>query len=76
MENNEALKDMEITCKTCGNTFIHSVKDQIFYQEMNFQNRPKACPNCRREKKEARNRRENTNTIQSFNTRNNDNHFA
>ncbi|MDD3340580.1 MAG: zinc-ribbon domain containing protein [Bacilli bacterium] len=57
MENEEELKDIEIICRDCKKPFIHSVKDQLFYKEMNFQNMPKACPECRKAKKEANNKK-------------------
>jgi hypothetical protein len=59
MENNE-LKDIEYTCRTCGKTFVHTVRDQEFYKQMDFKNEPKDCVPCRKAKKEAR-RQENNN---------------
>ncbi len=52
--DNEVLKDIEIVCKECGKTFIHSVKDQKFYKQMGYENTPKSCIDCRRAKKAAR----------------------
>lgn len=73
MEDREELKDVEIICKECGNTFVHNVKDQLFYKEMNFENMPKACPACRKAKKEVRNKRIRENSNVSFiNSRNED----
>ena len=57
---NEELKDIELTCRGCGNGFVHSVRDQEFYKQMGFENIPKDCGDCRRAKKNAR-RQENQN---------------
>lgn len=68
----EELKDIQIVCKDCGKTFVHEVRDQIFYKQMGYENTPKACADCRRAKKEARNRT-NGNRVVDFNSkRNND----
>lgn len=52
--DNEELKDIEILCKECGKTFIHSVRDQKFYKELGYENMPKTCIVCRKARKEAR----------------------
>lgn len=52
----EELKDIEIVCKTCGKKFIHNVRDQKFYKDMGYQNTPKYCRDCRRVRKEERNK--------------------
>lgn len=53
------LKDKKITCKDCGSTFIHTVKDQQFYAEMGFANEPVRCRDCRDKKKSERNNNSN-----------------
>lgn len=70
MENNEQLTDIELVCGTCGKPFVHNVKDQLFYKEMGFENMPKACRDCRKAKKEARNngqRNSNNDNVANFN---------
>lgn len=55
MQNNEELHDIEITCKECGTTFVHRVKDQLFFKKMKFENQPKYCPTCRNARKNRAN---------------------
>jgi len=40
------LGDKEIVCNHCGETFIFSVRDQIFYEEKQYLP-PKRCKKCR-----------------------------
>jgi len=46
------LEDTTLKCEECGNDFIHSGRDQQFYQEKGYQNLPKRCPDCRRVRKQ------------------------
>ena len=39
-------EDIKIKCQDCGNTFVFSVKDQIFYEENGYVP-PKRCKSCR-----------------------------
>lgn len=52
-------QDIEIHCK-CGNKFLYTVKDQIFYEENNYVP-PKRCYECREERKRKFNDRERDN---------------
>ena len=49
------MKDIEITCKDCGNKFLFTVKEQEFYKEKGFNSKPVRCNVCRKRKKEERN---------------------
>jgi DNA-directed RNA polymerase subunit RPC12/RpoP len=49
------LKDIEITCKDCGEKFLFTVRDQEFYAEKGFTNQPVRCKACRDKKKSERN---------------------
>ncbi len=61
------MQDQEITCQgvnhqtpcPTGATFIHSVKDQEFYQRQGFE-APKRCHDCRSAKKAIKDRNEGT----------------
>jgi len=44
-------KDIKITCKDCGETFIFTVREQEFYEEKGFNNKPVRCKSCRDKKK-------------------------
>lgn len=50
MERKEAVR---IKCQDCGEDFIFTVNDQIFYEEKGFLP-PKRCKNCRNARKDRR----------------------
>lgn len=49
------LKDIEITCKDCGTKFMFTVREQEFYAEKGFNNKPVRCKACRDKRKAERN---------------------
>jgi len=51
-EASSAFEDMPMQCVECGADFVHSARDQEFYQEKGYQNLPKRCPDCRRARKQ------------------------
>jgi len=51
--NNEEFVDETIVCKECGNEFVFTAGEQAFYAQKGFQNKPKACKECRDAKKNA-----------------------
>lgn len=53
MEKKE-FKDETIVCKDCGKEFIFTVRDQEFYEQMKFENKPTRCKECRIAKKNNR----------------------
>lgn len=44
--NLDGLGDKEITCNHCGEIFIFTVRDQIFFEEHQYVP-PKRCRKCR-----------------------------
>lgn len=46
------MQDEKIICKDCGKEFIFTVRDQEFYAEKGFQNKPVRCKECRQAKKD------------------------
>lgn len=44
------LKDQTITCCDCGNDFIFSVRDQLYFKQMDFAPK-KRCKSCKEAKK-------------------------
>lgn len=40
-------KDMELVCRSCGQTFIFTAGEQEFYADKGFLNEPTRCPKCR-----------------------------
>lgn len=44
-------KDETIVCSDCGNEFIFTARDQAFYAEKGFTNKPKRCKACRDKRK-------------------------
>lgn len=55
-------KDEVIVCKDCGKEFTFTVRDQEFYEEKGFTNKPVRCKDCRIAKKQARDNRSNRNS--------------
>jgi len=49
-----SFKDKSIQCSDCGATFIHSAKDQEFFQSKGYTNEPKRCYSCRQSRKSER----------------------
>ncbi len=39
--------DQTLKCKDCGESFVWSVKEQEFYSERGFAERPQRCKACR-----------------------------
>ena len=46
------MQDEKIICKDCGKEFLFTVRDQQFYAEQGFQNKPVRCKECRQAKKD------------------------
>lgn len=40
-------KDMELTCRNCGERFIFTAGEQEFYADKGFLHEPTRCPRCR-----------------------------
>lgn len=67
------MQDQEIKCQGVNHqtpcpdsaTFIHSVKDQEFYQRQGFE-APKRCQDCRSAKKAIKDRNEGTDSRGDF----------
>jgi len=50
-------KDEVIVCKDCGKEFTFTVRDQEFYEEKGFANKPVRCKDCRNARNQSRNSR-------------------
>ncbi len=46
-------EDEKLVCKDCGQEFIFTARDQEFYAEKGFENKPQRCKACRKARKEA-----------------------
>ncbi len=46
------MQDEKIICKDCGKEFLFTVRDQQFYAEQGFNNKPVRCKDCRQAKKD------------------------
>ena len=46
-ESDAGYQDIFLPCKDCGEEFLFTVADQLFYEEKGFQNFPSRCPDCR-----------------------------
>ena len=45
------MQDEKIICKDCGKEFVFTVREQEFYAEKGFENKPVRCKECREKKK-------------------------
>lgn len=46
LTNEQRFEDKVIQCKICGQTFIFTAGEQLFYSDRNLAE-PKRCPSCR-----------------------------
>lgn len=51
----QEYKDETIVCEDCKQEFIFTARDQEFYAEKGFNNKPKRCKACRDKRKAERN---------------------
>lgn len=77
MDNNTTkdYKDEIIVCKDCGKEFTFTAKDQAFYDQMGFKNKPVRCKDCRDAKKAERNNRNGNNNHRNDWNSDSDNRF-
>lgn len=54
------MADRTLLCKDCGNEFIFSEGEQKFFLDKGVTDDPIRCPECRKIKKEQRNKFRNT----------------
>ena len=50
--NNDNLPDLGINCIDCGQEFIWTSGEQVFYRDKGLQNPPKRCKTCKQAKNE------------------------
>ena len=55
MNNLNTIGDKEITCNHCGEIFMFTVKDQLFYEKQQYIP-PKRCRKCRELRNKERER--------------------
>ncbi|MGA3210155.1 MAG: zinc-ribbon domain containing protein [Terriglobales bacterium] len=41
------FQDKELTCTECGDTFVFTAGEQLFFHDKQFQNEPKRCKACK-----------------------------
>lgn len=46
------IEDVNINCVDCGNDFIWTVGEQVFFRDKQLQNPPKRCKDCKQAKNE------------------------
>lgn len=49
------LEDVEIVCIDCGNNFLWTIGEQVFFRDKGLQNPPKRCKDCKKAKNERLN---------------------
>lgn len=52
------MADRQLICKDCRNNFVFTERDQQFFQDKGFSD-PVRCYDCRRKKREQRDRQDN-----------------
>lgn len=50
--NEHPFEDKAIVCKVCGQTFIFTAGEQLFYSDRNL-DEPKRCPKCRHRRRDT-----------------------
>jgi hypothetical protein len=50
------MADKTLICKDCQKEFVFTDGEQEFYREKGLVNEPQRCPDCRKERKQQRNR--------------------
>ena len=48
------FNDKTLTCRDCGQHFVFTAGEQVFYQSRGLTNEPGRCPDCRRARKAQR----------------------
>lgn len=48
-------QDETLRCRDCGEEFVFTARDQEFFAEKGFTNKPIRCKNCRNARKSERN---------------------
>ena len=46
-------QDEKLACEDCGGEFIFTVGEQEFYAEKGLTNKPKRCPDCRKNRRQG-----------------------
>ncbi len=46
-------QDKTIVCKDCGQEFIFTTNEQVFFEEKGFTNEPQRCKSCRDARKNS-----------------------
>ena len=46
------LKDKQLTCKICGDSFVFAIGEQMFYKDRGLAE-PRRCPDCRRSHRQS-----------------------
>ena len=50
-------QDETLKCEDCGKEFVFSTGEQEFYAEKGLVNKPKRCPECRKERRQKNRRK-------------------
>ncbi len=52
LDESAEFHDTEIQCIDCGQDFVWSAGEQLFFRDKNLRNPPKRCKNCKKAKNE------------------------
>ena len=50
-------QDETLKCEDCGQEFVFTVGEQEFYAEKGLVNKPKRCPECRKDRRQRNSRK-------------------
>lgn len=50
----EQMSDKMLVCRNCGNEFVFTKAEQLFFREKGFEKEPVRCPACRKARKQEK----------------------
>ena len=50
----EQVSDKMLVCRDCGNEFVFTKAEQLFFREKGFEKEPVRCPACRKARRQEK----------------------
>lgn len=50
----EQMRDKMLVCRDCGNEFVFTKAEQLFFREKGFEKEPVRCPACRKARRQEK----------------------
>ncbi|MEY8382985.1 zinc-ribbon domain-containing protein [Christensenellaceae bacterium 44-20] len=48
------MRDKMLVCRDCGNEFVFTKAEQLFFREKGFEKEPVRCPACRKARRQEK----------------------